>query len=453
MAGTKRALVNSTSNGNKRVKTVTASRDKVVQLSKKKAQPASPESTDFSDDDDDELNEPQVVEDLEEGQDDQPSKRDKTNELSTRSSTNGEGFLKGTSALQNRDEMKADRVLASGSTSREAHAKQKALAQERKASKPNADMIARSKKLWEKLRRKSHVPRDERKKLVAELFEIITGRVHDFVFKHDSVRIIQTALKYGNLEQRKHIAQELKGEFKTLAESRYGKFLVGKLMVHGDSEIRDMIIPEFYGNVKRLIRHPEASWIVDDIYRTLATKEQKATMLREWYGPEFVVFEKGANETSIADLSVILENNPEKRGPIMRHLHDLTNQLVQKKTTGFTMLHDAMLQYFLNLKPGSSEFNESIQMLLDDEEGDCLKNLAFTKSGSRLVCLTLAHATAKDRKLILRHYKGNMKLLAGDQYGHLVILTAFDVIDHTVMTSKSLLPELLSKDLDEETLQ
>ena len=217
-------------------------------------------------------------------------------------------------------------------------------------------------------------------------------------------------------------------------------------MVHGDQEIRDIIIPEFYGNVKRLIKHPEASWIVDDIYRTVATRQQKAVLLREWYGPEFVVFQKGEDKDATAELSDILKTNPEKRGPIMKHLHDLTNQLVQKKTTGFTMLHDAMLQYFLNLKPGSAEFNESIQMLLDDEEGDCLKNLAFTKSGSRLVCLTVAHASAKDRKLVLRHYKGTIKLLAADQFGHLVLLTAFDVIDDTVMTSKSIIPELLLKD-------
>jgi pumilio homology domain family member 6 len=111
--------------------------------------------------------------------------------------------------------------------------KQRALAKERKAAKPNADSIARSKKIWERLRRKSHVPLEERKALVAELFDIVTGRVKDFVFKHDSVRVIQCALKYSNMAQRKIIAEELKGEFRILAESRYGKFLVAKLVVEG----------------------------------------------------------------------------------------------------------------------------------------------------------------------------------------------------------------------------
>jgi pumilio family protein 6 len=104
---------------------------------------------------------------------------------------------------------------------------------ERKAAKPNADEIQRAKKLWERLRRKSHVPKDERQGLVAELFEIVTGRVKDFVFKHDSVRTIQTALKYATMPQRHMIAEELKGNYKTLAESRYAKFLIGKLLVEG----------------------------------------------------------------------------------------------------------------------------------------------------------------------------------------------------------------------------
>jgi pumilio family protein 6 len=307
-------------------------------------------------------------------------------------------------------------------------------------------VIARSKKLWERLRRKSHVPLEERKKLVAELFEIVTGRVNDFVFKHDSVRVVQTALKYASLEQRKQIAQELRGNYKTLAESRYAKFLVGKLLVHGDADIRDLIIPEFYGHVKRLIRHPEASWILDDVYRGAATKGQKANLLREWYGAEFSIFKDEKAAGTSADLSQILAESPEKRGPIMHNLYELINQLVQKKTYGFTMLHDAMLQYFLNTKPGSTEANELIELIKGDEEGDLAKNMAFTKSGARLMCLCLAYSAAKDRKLLLRFYRDTIKVMAGDAYGRMIILTAFEVIDDTKLSSKSLFPELLSQD-------
>lgn len=269
------------------------------------------------------------------------------------------------------------------------------------------------------------------------------------MFKHDSVRVIQTALKYGNLEQRKLIAHELKGTYKELAQSRYAKFLVGKLIVHGDEETRDLIIPEFYGNVRRLIRHAEGSWILDDIYRQVASKAQKDRLLREWYGPEFVIFQD-ENETT-SDLTTILEAHPEKRGPIMNHLREMINQLVQKKSTGFTMLHDAMLQYFLNTKPGSNEANEFIELLKSDEEGDLVKNLAFTKSGSRLMCLSFAYANAKDRKLLLRFYRDTVKAMAGDLNGHQVLISAYEVIDDTKLSAKSFFPELLNQNDSEET--
>lgn len=344
-------------------------------------------------------------------------------------------------------------TLGLATSSKEAHAKQKVLAQERKASKPNADFIARTKKIWERLRRKSHVPIAERKELVAELFDIITGRVKDFVFKHDSVRVVQTALKYANPDQRKMIAKELKGDYRALAESRYAKFLIGKMLVHGDGDVRDMIVPEFYGHVRRMIKHPEASWILDDVYRGIATSQQKATMLREWYGAEFAIFKNDENVQVTSDLAEILAQNPEKRTPIMRSLHDLLNQLLQKKTTGFTMLHDAMLQYFLATKPGSQEATDFMELLKGDDDGDLLKNLAFTKSGARLVCLALAYGNAKDRKHILKTYKDTIQPLAYDSNGHKVLLAAYDLIDDTVLTSKAIFPELLGKDSTTGTQQ
>ena len=294
------------------------------------------------------------------------------------------------------------------------------------------------------------MPLEERRVLVAELYGLITGRVKDFVLKHDSVRAIQTALKYANRDQRRMIAWELKGEYRGLAESKYAKFMIGKLLVHGDDEIRDLIIPEFYGYVRRMMKHPEAAWILDDIYRGAATPSQKALLLQEWYGAEFAIFKARGQSNLSADLKSLLGLHPEKRLPILRSLHDLINQLVQKKTTGFTMLHDAMLEYYLNVPSESEEAAEFVELLKGDEEGDLLKNLAFTKSGARLVCLALARGNAKDRKQILKVYKNTINMLAFDTYGHQVLLTAYDVVDDTVMTSKSIFPELLCKEVKTE---
>lgn len=297
------------------------------------------------------------------------------------------------------------------------------------------------------------MPKEERDKLVEELFTITTGRMKDFVLKHDAVRVVQTAIKYSTPERRKMIAKELQGTYALLAESRYAKFLIGKLIVEGDNEVRDLIVPEFYGRVRKMINHPEASWILDDIYRGVASKEQKAILLREWYGPDTFLFRGTAEgeDAPTAELSAILEKDPGKRASIMKYLLDLTNQLIQKKLTGFTMLHDAMYQYYVNVKVGSEEAREYMEMIKEDENGDLLKNMGFTKNGARLVCLLLAYGTAKDRKQILKTYKDTFQLMSTDPYGHLIILTAYDTIDDTVLTSKSIILELLGKSEQNDT--
>jgi pumilio family protein 6 len=204
--------------------------------------------------------------------------------------------------------------------------------------------------------------------------------------------------------------------------------------------------------VRRLIHHPEAAWILDDTYRAVATPEQKTRLLREWYGPEFSIKGLQNTGTQSAELTAILEESPDKRKPIMEHLENQINQLIQKKLTGFTMLHDAMLQYFLACKPGTPEANNFLEHFRPDstiKEGDeadnidILKNLAFTKSGSRLISLALAYGTAKDRKVFLKPYKDTIELMAYDANAHHVLLAALAVVDDTKLTSKSIFGELL----------
>ncbi|KAL5621638.1 hypothetical protein BROUX41_006538 [Berkeleyomyces rouxiae] len=332
-------------------------------------------------------------------------------------------------------------------TSRESHMKQKQIAKERRAAKPLADEIARTKKLWERLRRKSHVPAEERKKLVDELFQIITGRMKTLVLKHDATRAVQTAIKYATPEQRQQIAKELKGSYATLASGRYAKFLVCKLISYSDDTIRDVIVPEFYGKIRKMIHHPEASWTLEDIYRVAATKKQRAIILREWYGVEFTLLDTNTEEPT-AVLADILAKEPMKRGPAMKSLLDLINSLIQKNMVGFSMLHDAMLQYFLNVQRDSPEFAEFYELIRGNESGDLLKNMAFTKSGSHLVCLLLTQGTAKDRRAMLKTFKDTFIMMSGDVNAHRILLTAFEVIDDTKMTAKAIFPEIFGETFD-----
>jgi pumilio homology domain family member 6 len=65
----------------------------------------------------------------------------------------------------------------------------------------------------------------ERKKYISALMDTVRGHVKDLVLKHDASRIIQTLVKRGTAKERDEVAQELKGQFKTLSQNRYSKVL------------------------------------------------------------------------------------------------------------------------------------------------------------------------------------------------------------------------------------
>lgn len=111
-------------------------------------------------------------------------------------------------------------------------AAQRILAKERKLQKPHAPQLHRAKQIWESLRQRNQ-SKSDRQKQVDELFEVIKGDIPALVFGHSASRFVQTAMKYGSVEQRMAIAKELEGRYVELAKGKYGKFLVTKILEYG----------------------------------------------------------------------------------------------------------------------------------------------------------------------------------------------------------------------------
>jgi len=226
--------------------------------------------------------------------------------------------------------------------SKEANAQKKALREERRSHKPNAELIYPAKKLWERLRLKE-LPKNERQGVMRDMMALITGKVQELIFKHDMSRIIQSCLKHGNEAQRNVIAGELVGHYLTLSKSMYGRFIVVKIL-HYCQKFREAIIKEFYGRVRQLIKHKEASSIIEDAYSTYASSAQRAALIQEFYGPEYRLFKVEDKKT----LTEILEQNPSKRDNIMKHLMETLTGCLEKGTIGFSIVHRGLLEYFLH---------------------------------------------------------------------------------------------------------
>ncbi|KAG0317763.1 pumilio domain member 6 [Dissophora globulifera] len=315
---------------------------------------------------------------------------------------------------------------------KEANAQKKALREERRAHKPNSDIIMPAKKLWEKIRTKE-LPKAERQAAMKEMMVLITGKVKDIIFKHDMSRIIQSCLKHGNEAQRNTIAGELVGNYVVLSKSMYGRFIVTKIL-HYCQKYRDGIMKEFHGSVRQLIKHKEASSVVEDAFSSYANATQKAALIQEFYGPEYRLF-KSENKKSLKE---ILEQDPSKKDKILKYLMETVTGCLEKGTIQFSIVHRALLEYFENADA------KGIQEMMEVMKEQAVEML-HTKEGAQVAMQCLLYATPKDRKAMLKTMKPFVIKICKEEYGHMVMLRMFDVVDDTVLMSKAILAEIIKE--------
>lgn len=76
---------------------------------------------------------------------------------------------------------------------------------------------------------------------------------------------------------------------------------------------------------------------------------------------------------------------------------------------------------------------------------DHLVHMLHTREGALVAQYCILHATPKDRKHIIKAFKGFMHSIAREQYGHAVLISCFECIDDTVLLGKAVLGELVSE--------
>ncbi|PWA16165.1 hypothetical protein CCH79_00020620, partial [Gambusia affinis] len=91
----------------------------------------------------------------------------------------------------------------------------------------------------------------------------MTLRCLQMAFAHDSVRVLQCYIQFGNQKQRFEVFEELKDSILDMSKSPYGKHVVKKLLMYGNKEMVAAIIQLFGGHIRKMLRHATASTIVD----------------------------------------------------------------------------------------------------------------------------------------------------------------------------------------------
>ncbi|KAA1477859.1 ARM repeat-containing protein [Dentipellis sp. KUC8613] len=335
---------------------------------------------------------------------------------------------------------------------RESHKVQKALHEQRRAAKPHSTLLTEAKQSWAFARQKN-ITKEERQKYVAELMKVISGKVQDIVFKHDASRIVQTVVKHGNQKQRDAVAVELKGRYKELAQNKYSKFLVTKLIRLCPAH-RLSIILEFRGQVLRLLLHREASRAIADTYELYANAYERAMLLRDFYGKETALFSMTSGssedkEKARKGLKGVLEGaNAETRKRVLNALRENLVTVFNNPDKGsirHAIVHRALWEYLTEANESDDEAEaEKLRREMFETCQDVLAEMVHTKEGSRVVREFLVQGTAKDRKQIIKAIKPYIETMANDDEAQLVLFTALDVIDDTKLLAKSLLPSITS---------
>ncbi|MCJ8742680.1 hypothetical protein PDJAM_G00084990 [Pangasius djambal] len=313
--------------------------------------------------------------------------------------------------------------------------KKKELKQNRQQNdkKESYHIVNRAKQVWEIVRRKD-CGADKRAKLMKELQELVRGKIKTIAFAHDSTRVLQCFIQFGNDKQRQEIFDELKDHMVELSKSKYARNIVKKFLMYGNKKQVAEVMVAFKGKVRQMLRHSEASSVVEYAYNDKAILSQRLMLTEELYGNTFQVCKSSVCPT----IDKVLENNPDKVESIMEEMKQILTPMAQKEAViKHSLVHKVFLDFFLHAPDKQrTEMIESIR--------ESVVYMAHTHDGARVAMHCLWHGTAKDRKVIVKTMKTYMAKFAMGEYGHLVLLAAFDCIDDTKLVKQAVISELVS---------
>ncbi len=96
---------------------------------------------------------------------------------------------------------------------------------------------------------------------------------------------------------------------------------------HGSTpQQRANLIAMLYNNVIRLVKHTEASEILELAYNDYANATQRALMLQEFYGPQYALFKDKGGQS----LGKILADDPEQSSKLIGHMKQVLLSLTSK---------------------------------------------------------------------------------------------------------------------------
>lgn len=306
----------------------------------------------------------------------------------------------------------------------------KELREKRRSKKVGEIKVLEAKQLCEKLRNHESNQEDPLR-LTQRLHKMLETHYGRIVFMHDMSRVVQCIVKHCEMDVRRAICQEVKPHIVQMLHSGYAKNCVQALLRYSSREIKSDVISAFYGNVVKLMSHTVSAPLVEYTYSACCTDLDKVYFKQEFYGDLYKL--KDENVKSLSDLFKTAEYA--KSGTLSVVKANLVRILNKGLNVNSSLLHTVMFEFFEECS--MEDKNELIVMLRD-----FIVNLSQTKFGARVATQCIWHGNNKDRKVILKALKGNVKTISTSEHGYMILLALFDSVDDTVLVKKIVLAEL-----------
>ena len=238
--------------------------------------------------------------------------------------------------------------------------------------------------------------------------------------------------RHGSPAQRTALIERISGKTLALAQSHYGHFFLLCVVRHGTAAHKQLLLKDLTGHVSSLVAHAEGSAVLQILYSSVATPSQRTKLYRELWGKDFALLPGLDEAKSLAELFAA---DPNSKPRVLRTLEKLMLKAA-RKGLAMTAIVQRALAELLAQADGPQKAILAASLL------EAAPHIMHTADGAKIACACLRHSDPKGRKAMLKSLKGFVARAALNGNGALVLATALEVVDDTVMLRKLLLAEL-----------
>ena len=269
---------------------------------------------------------------------------------------------------------------------------------------------------------------------MTEALQKMKGKIPEIAGSHISSRVLQTCVKHCSQAERDAVFEELRPHFLSLAYNAYSVHLVKKMLDNASKKQLAGFISTLRGHVAPLLRHMVGSVVVEHAYE-LSNAAQKQELLSELYSTELQLFKDLVSLKESRLLDVISKLGLQK-GSVIRHMTSVIQPILEKGIVDHSIIQRVLLEYF------SVADQSSVTDIIRQLSSPLLVRMIGTKDGAKIGILCAKYGNAKERKKIIKGLKGHIAKTAYHQYGCLVLVCIFSVVDDTNLVTKVIIREL-----------